>query len=475
MLCAVLKDVLDFADLEEKMQRAAQVANFIELRLDGILQTICIEDLAALKRPCPLIFTLRPKSAGGDFEGSEEKRFSCIQKLLTLQPDFFDIEYESSPSFFEFVKKKTSLIVSFHDFEAQQSTAKIWLKIRKIEAPFYKIARYCSSALRALEDFLWLQEQKKSLPCHIFVSMGERASFSRLMSNFSYLAVDEKSAAYGQFSLDSIQDYLPDNYLPKKTSAKLLQEQKYPKSFFALLGDPVSQSISHQTHNRFLRKLKSPALYLKILVKEEELASFLCLAKKIDFLGFSVTMPLKEKILPLLDFVDETAQKIGSVNTVCRKDSLFKGYNTDGVAALDAIEEHLKVAGKTLLLIGAGGAARAIAYEAKLRGALVFVQNRDVQRAKLLSEEFGLQNKPQKNYSIVVNATPNHMPYKLPLKPELVMDINIQKTEFLEQAERLGCICLDGKEMFFRQAALQFALFLGGCSKTYLKILKPGF
>jgi shikimate dehydrogenase len=192
--------------------------------------------------------------------------------------------------------------------------------------------------------------------------------------------------------------------------------------------------------------------------------------------GFSVTIPYKESIIKFLDELDEAAEAIGAVNTVIRRKGKLYGLNTDAPAALDAIECVGKVKGKRLLLIGAGGSARAIAYEAKRRGAEVLIANRTDQRAKTLAKELGLEHVHMAYirltpFDILVNATPVGMvPHvtqspapKEILRDKVVFDAvyNPPMTRLLRLAKSVGATIVPGTEMYLNQAALQSELFTG--------------
>jgi shikimate dehydrogenase len=192
--------------------------------------------------------------------------------------------------------------------------------------------------------------------------------------------------------------------------------------------------------------------------------------------GFSVTIPYKEEILPYLDWLDEHARSTGAVNTVIRKRGGFWGTNCDGIGALQAIEEVQPVRGKVLLVLGAGGAARAIASEANRRGAEVFIASRRRTKARELARELGVGSVPldeigSMRIDIVANATPVGM---VPdaratplashhLKNTIVFDAvyNPPVTRLIREARRVGARTIPGAAMFVNQAAMQSALFTG--------------
>jgi len=186
-------------------------------------------------------------------------------------------------------------------------------------------------------------------------------------------------------------------------------------------------------------------------------------------------MPLKEQVIPYLDALDPEAEQIGAVNTIVFRDHKHFGYCTDGIGALNSLEELGPVVGKTLLLLGAGGAARAIAFEAVKRGAKVTLFNRTQERAQQVAAHIDSPHctadaweaigRYAERYDILVNATPADLPIDpLFIKPgTLAMDIRTRPvlTPFLQAAQKQGAICIPGYRMFIHQAVEQYRLWLG--------------
>ncbi len=233
-----------------------------------------------------------------------------------------------------------------------------------------------------------------------------------------------------------------------------------------MIGNPVDKSISHITHNKIL---KDRGTYEKRLLSIENFSQEIRALKKEKLDWLAVTMPFKEKVIPYLDSIDEEALFIGAVNTIVVKKGKWKGYNTDGLGALNAIEEKVLVKGKKVLILGAGGAAKAISFEAKKRGAHVCVWNRTYEKATLVGEHFGVEVvKTPGSADILVNATCVGMePHE-----EIVLSLenyshvfdtvyNPRETKLLKNAQEKGAIPIYGIEMFAHLSALQFELVLG--------------
>lgn len=428
----------------------------IELRLDQF-PSVEINDVEEFIKtsPSPVLLTIRK----GEFKGTEEERESLIEQLLTLEPPFFDLEYDMPAKFLtEMIKKhpQTKFILSYHNFErTPDNLEEIYRSMQKHPAFTYKIAAMARSANDALKMLLFA----KSHPKTSAICMGEQGKFARVLGPVvgnlvNYACLDGEELAPGQLSLSEFEEIY--GYCTQNTS------------IYGLIGDPIDKSKGHLYHNGVFRAQKRDAVYVKIAVKPEELSEFIPLASAMDFRGLSVTMPLKEEILPFLDEIEPKAKGIGAVNTLLFKEDKIVGTNTDGHGALDAIEKKTKVFGKKTILLGAGGAARAIAYEAKARGADLLILNRTVGRAMALANELGcaaggLDEIPDQ-YEILINCSPELMPISSEKiqSGAIVMDIVYvpRDTPFLKEAASRGCQIVYGEEMFLNQAARQTAFWI---------------
>jgi len=264
-------------------------------------------------------------------------------------------------------------------------------------------------------------------------------------------------------------------------------------ALFGVLGNPVAHSLSPQMHNRALSHLGQNGIYLAFQVTD--LASAVCGIRGLGLRGASITLPHKVAIMDYLDHVDPEARAIGAVNTVVNRHSRLHGYNTDGRGALRALEEKTPVKNKRVLIIGAGGAARAIGFAVTSAGGRLTISNRTRPRGEALAKDLGAAFLPMDGFSaqhfdILINTTSVGMnPHSdsqpvdsRMLAPAMtVMDIvyNPLKTRLLEAAERIGCTVVDGLAMFVYQGALQFELWTGipapikEMRETVLKALNP--
>ena len=169
----------------------------------------------------------------------------------------------------------------------------------------------------------------------------------------------------------------------------------------------------------------------------------------------SVTMPHKTAVIPFLDKLDPDAEKIGAVNTICFLQGKAIGYNTDGLGAANALERHFSLQEKRVAIFGAGGAAKAIAFELLRRGAQVTIFNRTlIDNACKHFDEFSNQT-----FDLLINAIPHSI--DLPALPPFVMDIAVtsEETALLKKAKEQGCYAIDAKAMFYEQANQQQKLW----------------
>jgi shikimate dehydrogenase len=248
---------------------------------------------------------------------------------------------------------------------------------------------------------------------------------------------------------------------------------------YGVIGNPVHHSLSPAIHNRAFKQIGWNAVYLAFEVKDLEEA--LRGIRGLGVRGVSVTIPFKTAVVALLDKVEGLAKKIGAVNTIVNRAGKLIGYNTDCDGALEALEEKISLRGKKVVLVGAGGAARAIGFGLKERHCRLIVFNRS-KKGEKLGKELGCQYLPlsflakmkvgELEADVIINATSLGMyprdgetpiPKGLLKKGMMVMDIVYQPlwTRLLREAKQRGCITVNGLEMLMRQAAAQFEIWTG--------------
>jgi shikimate dehydrogenase len=251
------------------------------------------------------------------------------------------------------------------------------------------------------------------------------------------------------------------------------------KKIYGILGCPVAHSLSPAMHNAAFEAEGMNAEYRFFEISPdnpEALANFCYETELNNTAGFSVTMPYKKRIMTYLDHYDPLAKTIGSVNTVVNENAKLTGYNTDTTGAITALREKTTLPGKRVLLLGAGGAARAIAYGLKTFGADVHVWSRITQKAEALADEFEISNieyrhiTSEANFDVIVNTTPvgsqpdtneSLLRASQIKKGCIVMDIITVpvKTQLLQEAEKAEAKTITGERMLLHQAAGQFEIW----------------
>ncbi|MGR3293532.1 MAG: shikimate dehydrogenase, partial [Candidatus Scalindua sp.] len=450
---------------------ASKYADIVELRIDYIpeLQNAlsCIEK-ALKSKTKPVIITNRPEREGGKFNGREQDRLHLLQKAIELGADYVDVEYDSIKQITR--RNNSKIIISNHNFkETPRNLSKIYNDICQHKPDIVKVVTYANDIIDNIRIFELLQSA--SIPTISFC-MGELGSISRILTGkfggfltFASLGKGKESAP-GQLTVNELSKIY--HFKDINTETKL----------YGIIGNPVSHSMSPAIHNAaFIEKgLNNVYVPLKIA----NISTFMKECRKIDFHGFSVTIPHKERVLPFLDDIDHTARKIGAINTIVNQNGKLTGYNTDCMAAVMGLECSMKETNDTLnnkriSIIGAGGAARAIAFGLKEKGCDITIYNRTIERAEKLSLDVqcrfeSFEERHKIDSDILINTTsigmfPNvdqtPVPKNILKESMIVFDAvyNPIETRLLRDAKGKGCHTVNGLSMFINQAAEQFRLW----------------
>jgi shikimate dehydrogenase len=241
----------------------------------------------------------------------------------------------------------------------------------------------------------------------------------------------------------------------------------------SIMGSPFTFNV--KVHNAAYAALGLD--YTFVCFGVEDVPGAIAAIRTLGIRGMNVSMPHKQAVIAHLDALDETARAIGAVNTINHVDGKLTGYNTDCIGAVRALEEITTLPGQRIALLGAGGAARAIAYGLREAGARVTVFNRTAQKAQALASDFGLafggtlEDFSAGGFDGVVNATaagfraPDVNPIAGKLAPHLfVMDAAFipVRSRLIRDAQALGCRTSDGTRMMLHQARGQVELYSGG-------------
>lgn len=255
-----------------------------------------------------------------------------------------------------------------------------------------------------------------------------------------------------------------------------------------VIGHPIEHSFSPPMHNNAYKLMNMDYKYVPFHVQPENIEHVITAAKTLNIQGLNVTIPYKTEIIPYLDQIDETARKINAVNTISFKDGIAKGYNTDGMGAVKSIKEYTSLKDKNVLVIGAGGASKAITFTLINEDInTLTIANRSKDNAsKLISNLRNQTNFMNISYQdikdtneiisemdIIINTTPIGMYPNHNVEPPIevnnivaeqtVMDIiyNPLETELLKQAKLRGAQTIPGTKMLINQGITAFEIFTG--------------
>ena len=455
-------------EMLRQMAQAAPLADALELRMDYAAGA----NLANLlqHRPRPVIVTHRPEREGGLYAGPEDQRIALLQRAIDLGAEYVDVELDSA----HMLRRRgdTRLIVSRHDFErTPENLEELHRELVEAGADIAKIACMAMDIRDNLRIFDLLRRAK--LPT-IALCMGELGLISRILGR-----------KFGNFltfaSMGSGQESAPGQI----GAADLGNLYRYKKigpatAVYGVIADPVAHSMSPAIHNAAFEELGLDAVYLPLRVQGDP-AAFVRDFQALDVQGYSVTLPHKQAIIAAMDEVDDVVRATGAMNTVVNRAGRFLGTNTDVPAAMLALEEALggegALRGKRVLVVGAGGAGRAVAWGLMRRGADVAIANRTHPRAVELARELNCHCTPMEdiagsNADALVNTTsvgmhPNVQETPVPASVlragMLVFDAvyNPPETRLLREARACGCRTVGGIAWFVHQAALQFELWTG--------------
>lgn len=246
-----------------------------------------------------------------------------------------------------------------------------------------------------------------------------------------------------------------------------------------LFGYPVEHSLSPAMHNAAFSYLEMDYCYVTFAVHPDLLGEAVKSIAALDLRGVNVTVPHKEKVIPFLDAVSEEASFIGAVNTIKNAGGSLTGYNTDGRGFMESLAEAgIPVEGKTVLIIGAGGACRAISYYLSERAAALYLFDIDDMRVERLVRDLGtIRSNVSRikaldrltGIDVVINATPLGLRDSDPLPIEsalitermTICDLIYRKTPLLKTASERGCKTMDGLGMLLYQGVLAFEIWTG--------------
>ncbi|MDA1015548.1 MAG: shikimate dehydrogenase [Planctomycetota bacterium] len=455
---------------------AERGAELVELRLDWLARA---PDLVRLlkDKPTPVVITCRRQADRGHWRGTEEQRMAVLREAIVTGVDYVDLEDDIAASVPRY--GKTKRIVSHHNFdETPRDLADIHKRMTGLNPDIVKLVTMANSPSDCVRMMKLVHDANKTVPTVGFC-MGELGVPSRILcgrygSPFTFATFSrEREMAPGQISFDEMKNIYHFDDINASTEV------------YGVLGDPIGHSLSPLLHNAAMRECKLNAVYVPIRVSRDDLGKTLEKFDALGFKGYSVTIPHKQSVLEKAKNLDQATQDIGAANTLYRDaKGQWNATNTDYVAALESIRIHLApdadptsewLRGREVLMLGAGGVARAIGLGIKRHGGKLTIANRTPERAVALAAELGCQridweNRATIHCSVLINCTPVGMHPNVDETPYpgnwiedgmLVFDTiyNPENTLLIKETKQRRCKSVSGMEMFVRQAAAQFELF----------------
>jgi 3-dehydroquinate dehydratase / shikimate dehydrogenase len=466
--------------VEDMLATAESMARddpFLEFRLDYLKQPLSalpkIHRFLETHQYVTAIGTCRRADHGGKFKGSLAAQLEVLNKAHAAGCQIVDLELQSAlkakTEAIARLRRRSGLILSFHDFRGTRHLDETLEKMLKIPADFYKVVTTAASLSDnvAMMQFLQTQSGHHAL---IGLCMGEQGIISRVLgvragSAFTFGAVDANAGlktAPGQVSARDLRGIYRIDQVDAATR------------IYGVAGDPIEHSLSPVIMNTALRRENVNGVYLPLHAKT--LKDLMHCVREIPLHGLSITMPYKRAILPYLDNTDAHTAKIGACNTVVRgQEGKLYGFNTDIAGVIRPLEQRLTIENAKVLVLGAGGAARAAIFGLKERGAEVWILNRTSVKAQKLARQAKARTIKRADlhkvaFDVIINATPVGMgntrdcPLKdAEIQARVVFDMVYDpvETHLLQVARAKGIAVIPGVEMFVQQAARQFEIWTG--------------
>jgi 3-dehydroquinate dehydratase / shikimate dehydrogenase len=464
------------AEMIEKATSVVKETPFLEFRLDYLEKPLAampkfkqfFEDNTA----ATAIATCRRQAVGGKFSGTVAAELEILTKAAGTGFHLVDLELESAESLKKadlqkFRETGVAVIISHHDFNVTKDLDGIYARIAPFNPDFVKIV----PTAKALVDNITLIRFLERMNDHtniIGICMGDAGIISRVLgvragSAFTFAAATPgEETGPGQIAARTLLETYRIDHVDAATKV------------YGVAGNPIKSSLSPIMMNTAFRRETVNAVYLAL--QTTKLNDLLKLVMEIPIQGVSITMPLKEEILPHLAQTDPLSAKIGAVNTIRLIDGKLYGFNTDVAGIVTPLEKRLSLRGAKVLVLGAGGAARAAVFGVRDRGAEVFILNRTPDTAQKLARQSGSKTikkdaLAKTQFDVIINATPvgmagNKTPSILEAKDlntKLVFDLvyNPLETPLIHLARQKGISFITGIEMFVQQGARQFEIFTG--------------
>ena len=477
MICVTIGRGRHSSLLAEWKAAADAGAELVEVRIDCLRRDPDLKRILTNRRT-PVVFTIRRGADGGLWRGDEEKRQKLIREAIVMGVEYVDLEVDTAMAIPRPKFGKTQRIVSVHNFKkTPQKIEEIGEQIAKGDPDITKIACLAEKLSDASRMLAYVG--RTTTPT-IGICMGPLGLFTRILgakfgSPFTYAGFNpDLTFAPGMPRFGDLRSDYQYDFINGETEV------------YAVIGDPIGHSLSPAIHNAAFREMGLNKVMVPIQIPEGTLKESLDALAWLNIKGISVTIPHKEAIIPLMNAVDKSVERTGACNTVINQDGKLVGHNTDYRAAMVSLEqalggspddEHSAILDKQVLILGAGGVARSIAFGLSRRGAGITICNRNEERAVKLAEEVGCRAinwamRAGTPCDVIINATPVGMHPNVDespvppaaFRPGMVVFDSVyhpENTLFLKLGQSHDCVTITGVDMFVYQAALQFHYYTG--------------
>lgn len=465
---------------EEMLENAERIVHdnhFVEFRLDLLTHPAAaipkLKSFLYERSEVTAIATCRRAAAGGKFKGTIAAELEVLENAALAGCHLVDVELQTvehlKPAQLDQLRSRgAALIVSWHDFDGTKDLDAIFERMRPFAPEFMKIVSTAKSLTDNITMMRFLERRRDEAEL-IGISMGEQGTISRVLglragSVFTFASANAgEETGPGQVDVRTLKDVWRIGHIDASTKV------------YGVVGNPVQHSLSPLMQNIAFRRETVNAVFLPLQTTRVD--DLLALVREVPLEGLAVTMPFKTEILKHLEKTDAISEKIGACNTVVRaQDGKLYGFNTDVAAAVRPLERRLSLKNAKVLVLGAGGAARAAVFGLVERGAEVTILNRTPEAAKKLARQgkaktLRREQLAKASFDAIVNATPMGMRGVKPACPleakelnaRLVFDMvyNPIETPLLRMAREKGLAVVTGVEMFVHQGARQFEIWTG--------------
>jgi 3-dehydroquinate dehydratase/shikimate dehydrogenase len=436
-------------------------AELVELRLDAVDRPDVRGALAG--RRGPVLVTCRAAWEGGLYRGAEEDRLRLLEDALAAGAEYVDVEWKALTAGFASGRHRDRVVVSMHDFAG--IPADLRDRVAAMRGTGARIVKVAVMAERLTDALTLMDRARPADGPTVALAMGEAGLSTRVLaarfgSVWTY-AADEAPAAPGQMGAARMRQEFRVTALGPRTS------------LYGVVGRPVAHSLSPAMHNAAFAALGIDAVYLPLAARDFD--DFRQFAEAMDLRGASVTAPFKVDAFTLAGAEDAEGQQAQAINTLRRLERRWEGRNTDAAGFMAPLVPQRSLRGQRATILGAGGAARAVAMALRQSGATVTIVARRPEQARDVATRAGVHAATwppaRGSWDLLVNTTPVGTAPRVEESPleagrldgPLVYDLvyNPPRTRLMADAAAAGCEVIGGLDMLVAQAAAQFAWWTG--------------